>query len=108
MNKVAIAVVTLLFTGLSASAQQGEPQRIKLVKIETNGSSQQTTTTPHQTLSPEQEIRNLEYQLQALDNKEALIRQNPEETLIATQEGWFEKTEATRLRIKARINELKK
>lgn len=100
MKKVAIALVFLMGTGFAASAQekdQKKPERIKLVKIE----SDKNNLTP-----AEQEIQNLQYQLDALDNKEALIRQNPEETRIATEQGWFDKTNATRVQIRARIKEL--
>ena len=103
MKKVAIAVFFLMGTAFVSTAQEKDPQKPqrinKLVKIETN----------QEKINPvEQEIKNLEYQLEALDNKEAIIRQDPEETRIATAQGWFEKTEATRAQIRARIDELKK
>lgn len=104
MKKVAITLVVLLGGSAVSMAQEQNPQTpprtTKIVKIEKQDQGQNT--------SKEDEIKNLRYQLDALDNKESLIRQNPEETKIATEQGWFEQAENTRAKIRARIKELEK
>jgi hypothetical protein len=105
MKKVAIIMTILLGTGVSAYSQEKNPKKtepIKVVKIETNNSR------TGDNVSPEQEIININAHLEALDQKEAWIRQNPQETQIATENGWFTQAEETRIQLRARIKELEK
>ena len=98
---VVLAGVSL--TGFSQESNKQKPERIKLVpSTHSNENSQQTK------LSPAEEIKNCEEQIEALDTKEAWIRNNPEETKMATENGWFVNAEETRVKLRARIKELEK
>lgn len=87
-----------VFNGYSQENNK-KPERIKLYP---------STHANETKLTPEQEILECEQHLEALDGKEAWIKENPEELKIANENGWFEKADKTRVELKARIKELKK
>lgn len=101
MKKVALLAMILAGMSVSAFSQEknSKPERMKLYPVQ-----QETKTFA----SVEEEIAYCEQHLAALDAKEEWIRQNPEELKIATENGWFVKTEETRKELKARLIELKK
>lgn len=86
--------------------KEGESQKIKLYKVENTSQSNKKEETTSKFKSAEEEIAWCENQIAALDKKEEWIRNNPEETRIAEEEGWFTKAEATRAELRARIKEL--
>ncbi|UKN02504.1 hypothetical protein K6119_03085 [Paracrocinitomix mangrovi] len=101
MKKLFLSVFVVLGASLGAVAQEtpNKPERIKLYP-----SSHSTNNE----LTPQEEIIKCEQHLEALDQKEAAIKSNPEELKIAQENGWFENAEKTRKELKARIEELKK
>lgn len=98
-----VAILALIFGGFVFNGYSQEnnkkPERIKLYP---------STHTSETKLTPEQEIQECEQHLEALDAKEAWIKENPEELKIANENGWFANADQTRVQLKARIKELKK
>lgn len=104
-------LITLVFFGFSfvSSAQEGNQngkERITLYKVEQQESSNSRTQSDKKFSTPEEEIAYCNEMLNALDQKEAWIRNNPEELKIAQENGWFEKAEATRKELRERIQKL--
>ena len=98
MKKV-ILIGALVFTAaLSGSAQEkkNENEPKKLVLVESGK------------ISPEQEIKNCQSQIESLNTKEAWIRANPEELKLAQENNWFTNADKTRAELTIRIAELKK
>ena len=87
-----------VFNGYSQENNK-KPERIKLYP---------SSHANEEKLTPEQEIQECEQHLEALDAKEAWIKENPEELTKANESGWFTNAEKTRVELKARIKELKK
>jgi hypothetical protein len=83
-----------------SQSDQKKPERIKLVP-----SGHSTTTTKE--MSKAEQIKRCEDQISALDAKEAIILEDPEETKIAKETGWFKNAAKQRTELKARIEELK-
>lgn len=110
MKKIILSAIAIGFCFISF-AQEAEkvdkkPERIKVVK---GGES-----TPYQAeksvkkeQTPEKELKNAEYLLEALIKKEAFIRNNPEELKLANENGWFADAEITKAKLEKRIGELK-
>lgn len=98
MKKTILVGALILGAAFSGSAQEKktENQPMKLVPIETSK------------ISPEEEIKNCQSQIEALDKKEAWIRSNPEELKIANETNWFVNADKTRDDLRKRISELKK
>ena len=101
-----ISLFTFLILGISFTgfSQEKEPQKKERIKLYHMSKEEANPNG----LSPEKEIEQCESHLEALDIKEEKIRQSPEETKIATENGWFIQAEQTRKELKARIEELKK
>ena len=101
MKKVALLSLLLAgisFSGYSQENQETQPERIKLYP---------STHQAQSNLSVEDEIANCDAQIQALDIKEAKIRESAEETKKATETGWFIHADETRIKLRKRIQELK-
>ncbi len=98
MKKTLLIGVLMLTAAISGQAQEkkNQNQPMKLVPIETNN------------ITPEQEIKNCQSQIEAIDKKEAWIRSNPEELKTANETNWFENADKTREDLRKRIAELKK
>lgn len=97
--KKTILVGALIFTAaISGSAQEknNQNQPMKIISVE------------KKQVTPEQEIKNCQSQIDALDKKEAWIRSNPEEMKIANETNWFVNADKTRDDLRKRISELKK
>jgi hypothetical protein len=106
MKKVVLIIMVLIGGTVVGHAQENETnksERIKLYPIEGANSKTETGT-----LSPEEEIKQCQDHIEALNIKEASIRSNPEETKKATENGWFVNANATREQLNARIKELRK
>ncbi|MBD3638769.1 MAG: hypothetical protein HUJ25_15555 [Crocinitomicaceae bacterium] len=97
-----ITLFVLVFLGISVTSYSQEnntskPERVELYPY----------TPSSNTITPEQEIANCEAQIEALDTKEAKIRESEEQIKIAEENGWFEQAEKNRQELQARIKELK-
>ena len=101
LSLLSIFLFTVASVGLSQEKKTEKPARITIVKVE-------DTKPKEKTVSVEDQIKSLNNQLLALDKKEAWIRENPEELLIAVDQGWFENAEKTRVAIQKELKELKK
>ncbi len=110
MKKIITIGIFAFGFSVAVNAQENkekQPERIKLVKVE-NTSQNSTNQEPTQKFAtPEEEIAWCENQIKALDQKEEWIKNNPEETKIAEENGWFTEAEAQRVSLKARIEKLK-
>ncbi len=101
-------IIFLLIIGsvsLNGFNQEGEKktERVKLVK----GGESMPSNVEKTEKTPEQELKNCEIQLAALNKKEAYLRSNPAEMKVAEENGWFKDAAQTRATLETRIKELK-
>lgn len=92
-----------VIAGFCLSGFSQENENVKKERIKLYPSSHETS----KTMTIEEEIAQCEAHIEALDQKEEIIRQSPEETKIATETGWFIQAEETRKKLRARIQKLK-
>jgi len=102
MKKITMIAVLLLGTAFAANAQSDKkkPERIKLVPS--------THATTKVEVSKEEQIKQCEDQIEALNAKEAIILEDAEQTKVAKESKWFENADKQRAELKAKIVELKK
>ena len=105
MKRIILAASFLLVIGTTGFGQQNNTQvsPMKVYKMESTVAPEQKVE-----MTKEEEIAYCEGVINALDQKEAWIRSNPEELKLATENGWFVNANATREKMGARIIELKK
>lgn len=98
MKKLTLVGALIFTAAISSNAQENKNQNqpMKIISVE------------KEQITPEQEIKNCQSQIDALDKKEAWIRSNPEELAIAQDTNWFENADKTRADLRKRIAELKK
>lgn len=106
MSALVLAIST---TGFSQLAEKKEDKKVERIKVVKGGESKPVSTekTTKVVLSPEEELKSCEAQLDALNKKETYLRSNPEQLKVAEENGWFADAEKTRAVLTKRINELK-
>lgn len=110
MKKFILGISVFLLGNIAFSQENGGTQkveRMKVYKVERN-TNQQQEPAAQKTMTTEEEIEYCQGVIEALEKKEAYLKSNPEENKIALEEGWYEKAEATKAEMRARIAELKK
>ena len=102
-----LIAVTGLTTGYTQETKTSEkkPERMKIV----NGGEQENveSSDPVKKQTPEEELKSCEAQLEAINKKEAYLKENPEALKVAKENGWFEDAQKTKTILIKRINELK-
>jgi len=103
MKQIILTVSFLLVVGAVSYGQQTATQvsTMKVYKMESTPSTEQKVE-----MTKEEEIAYCKGMIEALDQKEAWIRSNPEELKLATENGWFVNANATRTQMLARIKQL--
>jgi len=103
MKQIFLTVSFLLVVGATSFSQQSSTKvsSMKVYKMESTPSTAQKVE-----MTKEEEIAYCKGVIEALDQKEAWIRSNPEELKLATENGWFVNADATRASLLARIKEL--
>lgn len=104
MKQLAIMLFFILGASASGYSQEKEPQKKERIKLYHMTKEEANINK----LSPEKEIEQCEAQIEALNIKEEKIRQSPEETKIAKENGWFVEADKTRQELRMKIEELKK
>lgn len=100
------------FAGTAVAQQQTQekqPERVKLIRSSESKPVQEKseTTTTKKVKTPAEELKACEATLEAINKKEAWIKENPEELKKAKAAGWFEDAAKTRESLTKRIEELK-
>ncbi|MDA7803288.1 hypothetical protein N8987_01765 [Crocinitomix sp.] len=105
-----LLILLILTTGLTGFSQETKatekkPERMKVVKGGEPEKVQATNTTKK--LSPEEELKSCEAQLEAINKKEAYLNSHPKDLKVAKEHGWFKDAEKNKAILTKRINELK-
>ena len=104
MKKATVLVLILLGGAMTGIAQEEKNKTgsYKLVPIE------KSNVTTQKKMTAQEEIDYCNSQIEAINTKEAWIRQNPEELEKANKNGWFINADKNRDELRKRITELKK
>ena len=109
MKKYTLIIALLLFA-TTAVAQQKNNKSKRITENDLHKIEKKETTSQKEVKSSNfntwtiEECKNY---LDALDQKEAKIKADPDQMAIAKKEGWFVEAEKNRKQVKARIEELK-
>ena len=111
MKKIFVLVFAISFSafGFSQEEEKAEkkPERITIIK---GGESKpvENNTTVKKILSPEEELASCEAQLEAINKKEAYLKNNEESYKTALENGWFKDADKNKAILIKRIKALKK